>query len=201
MAIGDWDRAIADYGLAIAFDSRMVTAYYNRGMARRRKGDLAGALEDFSRVIELNPRHAGAYINRGMISYGLGQLDVAISDFGRAIEIDPGDALAWNNRGKARGDSGDLAGAIADFDRAVSSTRATPSSGPTAAVSITCAARWNRRSPIATGRSGWTPATPAPGTAAGWRDGKRAILMARWRISAAPSRSLRSRRDSIVIAA
>src|SRR5262245_62564978 len=49
MAKGEWDRAIADYDLAIAFNSRAAIAYYNRGLARRRKGDLAGALGDFDR--------------------------------------------------------------------------------------------------------------------------------------------------------
>jgi len=42
-AKGEWDRAIADYNLAIAFDSRAVVTLYNRGVARQRKGDLSGA--------------------------------------------------------------------------------------------------------------------------------------------------------------
>src|SRR5262245_48213345 len=43
LAKGELDRAIADYDLAIAFDGRGVVAYHNRGLARHRKGDLAGA--------------------------------------------------------------------------------------------------------------------------------------------------------------
>ena len=42
LAKGELDRAIADYDLAIAFDARVAIAYYNRGLARQRKGDLAG---------------------------------------------------------------------------------------------------------------------------------------------------------------
>src|SRR5215470_9033916 len=53
MAKGDFDRAIADYGFAIAFDSRSAVAHYNRGLARRRKGDLVEALNDYNRAIEL----------------------------------------------------------------------------------------------------------------------------------------------------
>src|SRR5262245_26496551 len=109
MAKGEWDRAIADYDLAIAFNSRSATAYYNRGLAQRRKGDLAGALGDFDRAIELNPRDARAYLVRGLVNHTLGQFNAAISDFGRAIELNPRDAHAWNNRGKARGENGDLA--------------------------------------------------------------------------------------------
>src|SRR5215468_11850684 len=63
---GEWDRAIADYDLAIAFESR-ATAYHNRGIARQQKGDSAAALSDYTRAIELNPRYADAYLNRGII--------------------------------------------------------------------------------------------------------------------------------------
>jgi hypothetical protein len=40
MAKGEIERAIADYDLAIAFDSRSALVYYN--LAGRRKGGLAG---------------------------------------------------------------------------------------------------------------------------------------------------------------
>src|SRR5262245_18035392 len=62
---GEWDRAIADYDLAIAFDAR-ATIYNNRGLAKHRKRDLAGALSDYNRAIELNHRYADALINRGL---------------------------------------------------------------------------------------------------------------------------------------
>ena len=56
MKKGEIDRAIADYDLAIAFDSQSSVARYNRGVARQSKGDLRGALEDFNEAIKLNPR-------------------------------------------------------------------------------------------------------------------------------------------------
>src|SRR5215510_10623947 len=46
MAKGELDRAIADYDLAIAFNSRSAAAYNNRGIARQLKGDLEGARGD-----------------------------------------------------------------------------------------------------------------------------------------------------------
>ncbi len=43
MTKGELDRAIADYSLAIAFDSQSAIAYYNRSCARQLKGDLMEA--------------------------------------------------------------------------------------------------------------------------------------------------------------
>ena len=56
LAKGDWDHAIEDYDLAIAFDAR-ATAYYNRGLAKQHKGDLDGAIGDYNRTIEIDPRY------------------------------------------------------------------------------------------------------------------------------------------------
>jgi tetratricopeptide (TPR) repeat protein len=69
MKKGEIERAIADYGLAIATDALSAAAYYNRGVARRQKGDLSGELSDWDRAIELNPRYADAYLNRGALRY------------------------------------------------------------------------------------------------------------------------------------
>src|SRR5436190_1400003 len=54
MLKGELERAIADYDLAIAFDTNYSFAYFNRGLAREQKGDLTGAVKDYDRAIELN---------------------------------------------------------------------------------------------------------------------------------------------------
>jgi len=53
---GAFDRAIDDFGLAIAFDPGLAGAWYNRAAARYLKGDLDGALADFNRALQINPR-------------------------------------------------------------------------------------------------------------------------------------------------
>ena len=75
LAKGELDRAIADYDLAIAFDSRVAVAFCNRCLARHRKGDLAKALSDCNRAIELNPRYSNAYLNRAAIHHQLSEFD------------------------------------------------------------------------------------------------------------------------------
>jgi len=54
--VGAFDRAIDDFGLAIAFDPGQAGAWYNRAAARYLKGDLDGALADFNRALQINPR-------------------------------------------------------------------------------------------------------------------------------------------------
>src|SRR5262245_46207672 len=59
---GAFDRAIDDFGLAIAFDPGQAGAWYNRAAARYLKGDLDGALADFNRdrkSTRLNSSHLG----------------------------------------------------------------------------------------------------------------------------------------------
>src|SRR5262245_44310962 len=64
-AKGDLERAIADYGLAIASDPNFPYGYYNRAVTRYRQGDLERALADFDRAIKLDPRRAESYNKRG----------------------------------------------------------------------------------------------------------------------------------------
>src|SRR5262245_23245419 len=107
LAKGEWDRAIADYDLAIDFEARS-TIYGNRGIAKQQKGDLAGALNDYDRAIGLDPLYIEAYLNRGIALYGLRQCEAAIRDFSKAIEINPLDFRGWSDRGVARVDQGNF---------------------------------------------------------------------------------------------
>src|SRR5262244_388699 len=46
---GEFDRAIADYDIAIAFDPRFERAYYARARARLARGEIESALSELSR--------------------------------------------------------------------------------------------------------------------------------------------------------
>jgi tetratricopeptide (TPR) repeat protein len=112
------------FGVALVIATVLILAkqhgeaYYNRGIAKGKKGDLEGAIADFNQAIELNPKFAEAYYNRGIAKLRKGDLDGVIADFNQAIELNPQDAGAYYNRGLARERKGDYQGAASDYERA-----------------------------------------------------------------------------------
>jgi Flp pilus assembly protein TadD len=52
---GDLDRAIADYTEAIRLSPKFARAYYNRGVAEKRKGDTVGGDVDIATARGLQP--------------------------------------------------------------------------------------------------------------------------------------------------
>jgi tetratricopeptide (TPR) repeat protein len=61
--------------------TRVLIAYYNRGLAYARTGRIPEAIEDFNMVIALNYQEdSQSYINRGLAFYQVGQIERAIAD-------------------------------------------------------------------------------------------------------------------------
>jgi tetratricopeptide (TPR) repeat protein len=107
------------YDKAIRLDPGYAFARYNRGLARKAKGDVEGALADYDEAIQLNPDDADFYNARGAARYGNGDLKRALADYGEAIRLNPDHAFAHYNRGLARKAKGDVEGALADYDEAI----------------------------------------------------------------------------------
>jgi tetratricopeptide (TPR) repeat protein len=55
-----YDRAIADYDVALRLDPTQADAFNHRGEVWRKKGDRPRALADFGAAIRLNPDHSPA---------------------------------------------------------------------------------------------------------------------------------------------
>jgi tetratricopeptide (TPR) repeat protein len=116
---GEYDKAIADYTMAIELNPKFTEAYYNRGNAWEFKGQLDKAIADYTYAINLNPKHFNAYYKRGIIEKRKKQYDKAIADYTSAIKLNPRFAYAYNNRGNAWDDKGRYAKAIADYNKAI----------------------------------------------------------------------------------
>ena len=94
-------------------------AYYNRGNARRKQGNLSGAIADYSKAIALRPNFAKAYNNRGISHQFQKDYEGAIADYSKAIALSPKFADAYYNRGVARQAQRDYRGAIADYNKTI----------------------------------------------------------------------------------
>jgi tetratricopeptide (TPR) repeat protein len=117
-AIGPDDK-LRYYSEAIRLKPDYALAFYNRGVARKAKGDLDGAVQDYSEAIRLKPDDADAFNNRGVARKAKGDLDGAVQDYNEVIRLKPDDADAFYNRGIARQAKGDLDGAVQDYSEAI----------------------------------------------------------------------------------
>ena len=114
---GNFDRAIAEYSIAIRVDPTRTQSYLKRGQALLEKGDYGRAVADFDRTIAIDPYCGGAYLNRGIVEAARGNNEAAIVNFERAIEINPGQAAAILYRGLSLAKVGDTVRAADDFRR------------------------------------------------------------------------------------
>ncbi|HJX81204.1 MAG TPA: tetratricopeptide repeat protein, partial [Candidatus Udaeobacter sp.] len=96
--------------------NRLATAFNNRGVAHKFKGENDSALEDYNQAILLNPNFANAYNNRGVIYRLKSDYDRAIKDYDEAIWLDSNIPAFFYNRAIAYTDKEDFGRAIRDFD-------------------------------------------------------------------------------------
>jgi tetratricopeptide (TPR) repeat protein len=62
----DQDEALRCYSEAIRLKPDFADAFNNRGITRRRKGNLDGAIEDHNEAIWRNPDFGSAFLNRAL---------------------------------------------------------------------------------------------------------------------------------------
>jgi tetratricopeptide (TPR) repeat protein len=116
---GNYERAIAEFGIAISLKADYADAYVLRGNALRRKGELNKAIDDYSRAINLKSNYAEVYNYRGFVFDQKGDLSRAIADYTQAIRFRADYADAYFNRAYAYGRLGDWDRAIADYTQVI----------------------------------------------------------------------------------
>jgi Flp pilus assembly protein TadD len=76
-AISDFDRA-----LTLSSDPKVIADIFNnRGIAKKKLGDVEGAILDYGKALKQNPALYRVYVNRGIAYYELGKKAQAIGDF------------------------------------------------------------------------------------------------------------------------
>jgi predicted TPR repeat methyltransferase len=82
---------VASYDQAIELQPDYAQAYYNRGVALTKLGQLEAAVDSYNRAIQIQPDYAEAYYNRGKTLNDLGKLVEAVACFNKVLEISSDD--------------------------------------------------------------------------------------------------------------
>lgn len=86
-AVGDYERAIADFTTAIEMAPEQARAFTHRGVALRMAGRPDEALRDLDRALEIQPTWADALYARALVRYDLGDVPEALRDCDRALAV------------------------------------------------------------------------------------------------------------------
>ena len=141
-----YDEAITDFDKAIILNPKKGDAYYNRGLAKFRLGEIQftrgdvekaqvlyeDGIKDSTQAIRLNPENAYAYHNRAGGKFRLGQFKVnqadivtgeqcyhgAIHDWTQVIELNPELADPYSNRAAAKVNIGEFKADQGDISEA-----------------------------------------------------------------------------------
>ncbi len=85
--LGDFDGAISDQNIALAFDPLYTDGYFNRSSAKFQKRDFDGAIRDYSQVIKMNPKDSDAFFNRAYVKKEVGDMKGAYEDWRKAAAL------------------------------------------------------------------------------------------------------------------
>lgn len=96
----EWEclQIIKELSSFIEHEQNNWKAYYLRGTAYYRYGDLVLAIDDFSSTIKLNPMYSPAYSARGHLYFVMNKYDEALIDMNNAISFDTNNSELYYSR-------------------------------------------------------------------------------------------------------
>lgn len=113
----DWDKAIAEYDIAIRLDPTYADAFGNRGGAYAEKSDYDHALADLTEALRLNPKLEFALANRAVVLSQQGKNDAAIVDLDQLTRLNPRNPLSYLTRAPILMERGQFDRAIAELNK------------------------------------------------------------------------------------
>jgi tetratricopeptide (TPR) repeat protein len=116
----DLDRRIHGCTERIRQFPKDAAAFFNRGSAFLRRGDLDLAIADNTTVLRIDPGYAAAYYYRGIAYERRERYDQAVADFGKTVELNPRHAEAFDASARVHLKTAQRKLALRDAQRAVS---------------------------------------------------------------------------------
>ena len=117
---GEYERAIADYTVALQLGPATAALHIERGLAYEDKNDDERAVADYTKAIRIAPDQANAYHCRGRVHLSRLDYERAIADFTQAIRHQPGFGFSYYLRAHAQEELGQEEVAAADYRKALS---------------------------------------------------------------------------------
>ena len=115
-----FDLAIEDYSDVIRVNNKIDEAYFGRGMALGRNGEVRKGIADLSEYIRRNPDSSLAYTKRGVRYLWIGEEKNAQLDLLQAIKLNPDNAEAHDDLGVIHARQGQYQQALKHFQTTVS---------------------------------------------------------------------------------
>jgi len=104
--LGENDKALEDFAIAIETYPEYVEVYNNRGRVYYNLGEYDKAVENYSRAIDqdkkylrLKEKYHEALYNKGLAFFGKGEYEKAVEDFSQVIRLNPYSEKTYFNRG------------------------------------------------------------------------------------------------------
>src|ERR1700677_693122 len=120
----NYEKAVADYGMALGLDTDRVDVYNRRAEAYSRMGEVDKAIADYNRLISIHSNkfvgyESGAYEAIGKAYLKKGDYDNAIANFTKLTEASPQSSVCVCMLADAYAARGDYDKAVADYDTAL----------------------------------------------------------------------------------
>lgn len=119
LSLHEFDRAIADLDRALQIDDGHNAAYFWRGMAHGRNGEVEQGIADLTVYINRVPGSSNAYTKRGVRYIWNGEIKKAKQDFLKAIELDSNNAEAHDDLGVIYAQQGEHERAVSHFEKVI----------------------------------------------------------------------------------
>lgn len=118
-AMGDAQKALADYDQAIELGYTSSHAYASRGLFLSAMGEPEKAIADFTKAIDADPKDEVSYMNRASVYMATGDYEKATEDYSSALKFRSENPVLYSQRAVAYKLQGKLEDSLKDYDQAI----------------------------------------------------------------------------------